>query len=535
MPEHLSSFPSNGAGRHRKKDAANINVEISCDPILWMNKLACLVSARDVTDQVRLNEAIRKSEKRLRNVFAHAAIGFAIKGTDGRLKTVNHAYCKITGYTRKELYRMDFRDLTHPDDVPSNLEYLRRISTGEINSFVHQKRYVTKSGETIRVQNSVSAIRDSAGILTGFTVLIEDIHERMAMEAELKAQAALLDLAHDAIIVRDLQSRIIFWNEGARKIYGWKKEDATGRVSHELLQTIFAVPLEAVESALLEQNVWEGELQHVTSDGKRIVVLSRWSLARDARGSPKTILEINRDITERKCAEVELRRVSSRLLRAQDGERRSIARNLHDSTGQDLAALAALLKQLYHSIPSLKRKASQLLSQCQDLSNRCVREVRTLSYVLHPPMLDEAGLEDALHHYLDGFAKRSGIRVKLVVSPSFGRLTPEVELALFRVTQECLSNIQRHSGSLHASIRLDRLPDGFTLEVNDKGRGSFDNKLKRNGMVRFEAGIGIQSMQERVKLIGGRLDIDSGSNGTTVRVTLPVVGEKHEYAPHPNS
>jgi len=139
-------------------------------------------------------------------------------------------------------------------------------------------------------------------------------------------------------------------------------------------------------------------------------------------------------------------------------------------------------------------------------------------------MLDEAGLEDAIRHYVDGFTKRSGIHVELEVSPRIGRMAPDVELALFRVVQESLTNIHRHSGSLKAKIRIHRNLDHLTLEISDRGRGASGSVPRRNGKAPFEVGVGIPSMQERVKLIGGRLDIESSSRGTTVRVTLPLGG-----------
>jgi len=139
-------------------------------------------------------------------------------------------------------------------------------------------------------------------------------------------------------------------------------------------------------------------------------------------------------------------------------------------------------------------------------------------------MLDEAGLEDAIRHYVDGFTKRSGIHVELEVSPRIGRMAPDVELALFRVVQESLTNIHRHSGSLKAKIRIHRNLDHLTLEISDRGRGASGSVPRRNGKAPFEVGVGIPSMQERVKLIGGRLDIESSSRGTTVRVTMPLGG-----------
>src|ERR1700680_3019765 len=241
--------------------------------------------------------------------------------------------------------------------------------------------------------------------------------------------------------------------------------------------------------------------------------------------------ELTKEVLERQRAEEELQRLSGKVLRFQDEERRNIARGLHDSTGQDLVALATMLSQLRSSIPSAERKSRRLLSECKALADGCIREIRTLSYVFHPPMLDEAGLEDAMRDYANCFTKRTGIQVEWEVAPRPGRLERDAELALFRVVQESLTNIQRHSGSQRANIRIHRNSD-LTLEVSDLGRGVSAGGQRGKEEPRFEVGVGIPSMRERVKLIGGQLDIDSTGHGTTVRVTIPLEKNEREKAAH---
>ncbi|HEV7967209.1 MAG TPA: PAS domain S-box protein [Candidatus Acidoferrales bacterium] len=231
------------------------------------------------------------------------------------------------------------------------------------------------------------------------------------------------------------------------------------------------------------------------------------------------------DIEDRKRADEDLWRLSGQLLRLQDDERRRIAQDLHDSTGQDLVALATMVGQLRGSIPPADPESTKLLSECNALAERCIRDVRTLSFLLHPPVLDQAGLGDAIREYADGFAERSGIQVELELSPVLGRMPRDVELALFRIVQEALTNIQRHSGSQQAKIRIDRNSE-LTLEISDPGRGFSSTAQRGNEATRFEVGVGIPSMRERVKLIRGRFDIVSTSRGTTVRVTIPLDGER---------
>jgi two-component system, NarL family, sensor kinase len=189
-------------------------------------------------------------------------------------------------------------------------------------------------------------------------------------------------------------------------------------------------------------------------------------------------------------------------------------------TGQDLVALSGTLGHLHARIPTSSRKLRKSISQCQGVTDRCIREIRTLSYLLHPPMLDEAGLEDAIRHYVPGFAERTGIEGQLEVPPNIGRLPREEEMALFRVMQESLVNIHRHSGSFNATILLHRTPGRVLLEMSDQGRGIPGNGHGRGKAASFPGGVGIQSMCERMKQVRGQLDIESSASGTTVRAMV---------------
>ena len=190
--------------------------------------------------------------------------------------------------------------------------------------------------------------------------------------------------------------------------------------------------------------------------------------------------------------------------------------SLHDATAQNLASLKLALGQIDRSISPSSVATHQLISESQLLVEQSIQELRTLSYVLHPPMLDESGLEAAIRHYIEGFARRSGIRVDLESSTRFGRLKPEFELALFRVIQESLTQYPTaFRGAIQAKIRLERETNEVILEISDMGNAISAVALP------FEIGVGISSMQERVRQIGGRLAIESGGLGTKIRVTLP--------------
>jgi two-component system, NarL family, sensor kinase len=239
-------------------------------------------------------------------------------------------------------------------------------------------------------------------------------------------------------------------------------------------------------------------------------------------GGEQCLIAVSEDITERKKAEQDVQRLSSRLLRLHDKERRNIARDLHDSTGQDLTGLSALLIQIQDQIPASNRKARKTVSQALAVAERCIRDVRTLSYVLHPAMLEETGLRDAISYYIKGYTKRTRIKVDLEISPRFGRLNRDVELVLFRVVQESLTNIHRHSGSNLAKIRLKRLPGTVSLEINDQGRGISGLEGKITPRHLMSHGVGLFSMAERIKQVCGHFEVDSSNSGTTVRGVIPI-------------
>jgi PAS domain S-box-containing protein len=221
--------------------------------------------------------------------------------------------------------------------------------------------------------------------------------------------------------------------------------------------------------------------------------------------------------------ERELRRLSGRLLQSQDQERRNIARELHDQTAQSLGALHMNLERLAATNGLLSPAQHAVVDESLEITDQSIQEVRTLSYLLHPPLLDEEGLAAALPWYVSGFCERSGIDIRVEIPEDFGRLPPEQEMTIFRLVQECLSNIRRHSGSRWGRIRLERSGDSAVLEVTDSGCGMVASAVDAGAHSLARCGVGISGMRERVKQFHGSFEIKSApEQGTTVRVVLPV-------------
>jgi PAS domain S-box-containing protein len=330
---------------------------------------------------------------------------------------------------------------------------------------------------------------------------------------QLAYQAELLDLANDAILVRTAADEISYWNEGAERLYGWAREEVLGKSLHKVLRTEFPVSLPEI----LQSDRWEGELRHRRKDGSKIVVASRWTTLRDHNGKPVGSLEINTDVTARRRAEEAARSLSGRILTLQDDERRRIARGLHDSLGQYLAALAMKLDLL--STQGGKRAKSIL--ECSQLVEQCLSETRTISHLLHPPLLDEAGIGSAVRLYVDGFAQRSGIQVHLDLPPELDRLQEDIEIALFRAVQEALTNVHRHSGSSSVYICINLDAEQVRLEIKDNGRGIPKKHLTLLTEGDAGSGVGIAGMRERVRELRGSLEIQSDKTGTRVLIVIP--------------
>jgi signal transduction histidine kinase len=229
--------------------------------------------------------------------------------------------------------------------------------------------------------------------------------------------------------------------------------------------------------------------------------------------------KVGQRTAELDAANQRLRELTARLMQSQDDERRRIARELHDSVGQTLAALSMNLTKVETDIERLHQTA-RTIADSSTLVQEMNKEVRTISYLLHPPLLDEAGLKSALRWYVDGFTQRSGIKVDLEIAEDFGRLQSELETAVFRTVQECLTNVHRHSGSKTARVRLLRSARELRLQVEDDGGGMGAEKLDKV-VSDGTPGVGIRGMRERLRQLGGTLEVNSSRTGTIVEVRVP--------------
>jgi len=464
---------------------------------------------------------------------------------NGIITSWNAGAQRMFEYTKAEAIGQPLKLIIPSALYDEETRILQRLRNGERIDHYESIR-LSKSGKQIDVSLTISPVKGSDGRVLGASKIARDITERKQAEealrkvydelelrvsertaelerrtAQVQEQAELLDLANDAIFVRNLDARITYWNQGAERLYGWTRAEVLGKPIDDYLKTQFPQPFADIRSEILRTGSWQGELIHSTKDRRRITVASRWSVWSDKQGKPLGFLELNTDLTEQKRAEENLRTMSGRLLQLQDEERRRIARELHDSAGQMLVALDMNLATIQRDGANLNHGAARACAESLHLVQQLSKELRTISHLLHPPLLDEAGLPSAIRWFVEGFAERSKIPVALEIPQNLGRLSPEFETTIFRVVQEGLTNIHRHSGSSTAAIRISQGPEAIRLEISDRGKGiPAGVQLGLAGAGR--SGVGIQGMRERLRQLGGHLEIQSRRTGTTILAVLPL-------------
>lgn len=290
----------------RKPGGATNWIQINSQPMFHSGETkpySVVTTFADITRRKEMEEAHKQSEAMLQLQFERMPIGCITWDKEFRVRSWNPAATTIFGYTREEAIGRHPYEFLVPEESRAAIDGIfTRLSQGDTTAHSINENF-TKFGETITCRWTNTPLRDERGEFVNILSMVEDITARRAAEDTLRRQAALIDLAHDAIFVRDLNSRIIFWSRGAESTYGWSAEQAVGQISHELMKTKFPRPLREIETTVRQSGFWKGELVHITHDGRKITIDSRWSLQRDESGAAAAVLEVNRDITARKQAE----------------------------------------------------------------------------------------------------------------------------------------------------------------------------------------------------------------------------------------
>jgi len=381
---------------------------------------------------------------------------------------------------------------------------------------------------------------------------------RLKADKAIGLLAAIVDSSDDAIVSKTLDGVITSWNHSAEQLFGYRESEVIG----QHINLIIPDDRRGEETTILDdirkgRPVEHFETIRMHKDGTQLEISLTISPVKDHAGNIIGASKVARDITAKKRTEKalrdtesqlrtlaeslesqvqlrtqelqarntefaqqaeQLRELSNRIQHTQDQERRRIARDLHDSAGQVVTALGMHLASITQGAAEPEvRKAAE---ESHEMVHQLGKEIRTVSYLLHPPLLDENGLPEALRWYTEGLIQRSGLKIVLDISTDFGRLPDAIEMAMFRIVQECLTNIHRHSGAKTATIRLAHDVSTVVLEIRDDGSGITKDALA--AILTQRSGVGITGMRERVRHLRGNLDIQSDSTGTTVSIRLPV-------------
>jgi PAS domain S-box-containing protein len=510
-------------------------------------------------DSTSAGESLELLDHYFESTFHRAGVGLAHVDLQGRFLRVNPLFCQILGYSSDQLCQMTFMQVSEPDSVARDWPALQELIHGSRDTYTREERYIRQDGSRVWCNVGVSLLRAPDPARHCFVVALYEISVRKQAQEDLARANELLNISQAAGGTGSFEWNIpenkLAWSENHSKLFGLDLAsfDPSFASWQKQLEPCDAAKIDAeLKAAFAEKREeWVSEHQIVRADtGEKRWLTSRAKISYSPQGQPLRMVGVSIDTTDRKHAEQEmlrgrddlehhvhqrtaelvqktlemseqarqldqanenLRQLSSRILHLQDEERRRIASHLHDTTGGWITALGMNLSVVQSEAAQLTPRTKTVLADSLEILRDMSNDLRTVSHLLHPPLLDEMGLRSALRWFVEEFSKRSNIPVEIELAPNLGRLTRECETAIFRIVQEALTNVHRHSGSPRASICITRSKNELALEVRDWGKGL---PALQNGSPR-RSGVGLQGMQERVRQLGGHFEIRNNPDGGT--------------------
>lgn len=524
----------------RSKTGARMPVEISATAFELQGKPAILSVVRDISERKRAEAELRRSIDLNEQILSSAQEGIVVADRELRIVAWNPFIEDLSGVKKQEVLGRNPFELFRFLRELGVQDLAKRALAGEYISGLDFPFRIPGTGQSGWVSVSTGPLRNGNGHIIGTLSTLRDITERRQMEAALRESnefnKQVIENMGEGIVVCDRESKTLLWNPFMEEMTGLASNLVLGKSQVELFAFLRKQGVDAYfERALRGETCSTRDFYYEVPETQRSGwAVSRFGPVRNAKQEIIGVLVNVRDTTEGKEREEELRRLSSRLLQLQDEERRRMARDLHDSFAQRVLAVNLNLALLQQTAGSLDERAKRALAETREIMDSFAKEIRSLSYVLHPPVLDELGLASAIEEFAAGFSERSGIHVDVEIAPQPERLPQDAEVALFRIVQEALANVQRHSGSSTAKIRLTRDDHRLVLEVADQGRWKPRKPSKEPRTEAERLGVGILGMRERMRQLGGVLEISSATTGTTVRAVLPLKKEVHRATADPD-
>jgi len=486
----------------------------------------------DLRERKAAEEALRAKEAELEQIVTQTPFMLTRCSHDLRYRYVSHAYAKMLGRTPDEIAGQPIVEIMGEEGFRTISPHIKKVLTGQT---VEYEAEVSFRGLGAPCLHSVyTPDRDVNGNVIGWFASISDITQRKRVEQRLTEQARLLDLSNDAIIVRDTNDRVTYWNKGAEKIYGYSQKEAIGKVAPDLLKTEHLEPLSKIYEMLSRDNRWEGELVHTRRNGKRLIVFSRWSLDRDTQGQRAYILETNNDISQRKDAEAALKkskellekRVQSRtaelreanqelnseinrrkglegqILEVSDREQERLGQELHDGLCQQLTAIGFLARATALRLRDHRVVQQDDLEKIAQLINSSVMDARNIARGLHKEDIDAAQFLSALQEMVERqiwqTSCRLDLKTKVVIEDD------AVASQLYRILREAIINANKHARATRIVLEVRRSGNDLIFSVTDDGVGL--SKTKNHGL-------GFHIMKYRAESIGARLKLESLKKG----------------------
>ncbi|HEY3326431.1 MAG TPA: PAS domain S-box protein [Novimethylophilus sp.] len=548
----VSSLPAFEARLNKEKPQLVAFVGIVLSLMLTLlGWLLVTARARALAHATAMTRELRDSEEHFRTYFERSMVGMATTNVEKGWIKINDTLCQILGYARDELMRLAWERLIYAEDLAADMAQSDRLRKGEIDSYTTDKRFVHKDGHLVYTRLSVRSIRNSHGDIDYIMVQVEDITEGKAARDRDHLLISALEAVGNCVIITDPNSRVEWVNQAFERLTGYRREEALGRRSGGLMKSgMYGRGFyETMWRTILAGKVWRGEIVNRRKDGSLYYDELVIAPVKNAVGEICNFVAVNQDITERKQIEEEIRRLNNvleqrvnertaeltsantrlrdmthRLIEVQEVERRRLAGELHDRIGSNLTAIGLNLRLMENAASSdIDTETADRVADCVALVEDTMVCARDISADLHPATLDYVGLLPALEEFGEKFERRTGIAIEVKEIGRRIRLPAQIEIALFRIAQEALTNCAKHAKTKLVTIALEITARRVIFSIADTGEG-FD--VTRLGVDGDKPGLGLLSMRERAEAIGGQLRIESvPGRGTTIVAETILTGE----------
>lgn len=500
------------------------------DPAIpQMTEQSSHLDAQEILLPGSASEQAERTKSLLAAIVDSSDDAIVSKNLDGIISSWNKGAERMFGYAAEEAIGQHITLVVPADRLPEETDILHRLRRGERVDHFHTVRR-RKDGTLLDVSLTISPIRDSSGRVIGASKVARDITAQKQAEKALRESEQRLRAITDAtpimVWMSGTDKLCYYFNKGWLDFVGRTLEQESGNGWAENVHPDdFDRCLEMYVSSFDARRPFKMEyrMRHHTGQYRWILDcgVPRYTPDGTFEGYVGGCLDIH---DQKEAAEkIRIADDTVRLMKIQDEERRHIARELHDSAGQTLTVLSLSLAQLVQRAEVIAPELAKDGKSIEEVVQQLHREIRTTSYLLHPPLLDEAGLSSALNWYVQGIVERSGMSIDLSMPDDLGRFPADMELAIFRVVQECLTNIHRHAESKTASIRVARKNESVCIEVQDHGRGIAPERLAE--IQSRGSGVGIGGIRERLRQYHGEVKIESDASGTRVFASVPIPKE----------